>query len=165
MNLIDPVIAELQQEANTTRKMLAVIPENKLSWTPHEKSMSLGRLAAHLAEIPGWVDALVVQDELDLGQSDYTPQVASNMSETLESFDNNLAKALEILKQQSNERLLATWRLKKDGEVLVEMPRMAVIRTWLLSHLIHHRGQLSVFLRLQNVPLPQVYGPTADEGM
>ncbi|MFQ5824341.1 MAG: DinB family protein [bacterium] len=165
MNLIEPILAELEQEAKPTRKMLELIPEDKLKWKPQEKSMTLGRLAAHITEIPGWVDAFVDQDELVLGAVEYEPPTATRVSETLETFDKNLAHAIEKLKPMSDDQLAANWRLKKGDEVIHEIPRIAVIRTWLLSHIIHHRGQLSVYLRLNDVPLPQVYGPTADEGM
>ncbi|MFQ6112506.1 MAG: DinB family protein [bacterium] len=165
MKLIAPILAELEQEAKTTRKMLELLPEDKLKWKPHEKSMTLGRLAAHIAEIPSWVDAFVQQDELVLGAVEYEPPMATSVSETLETFDKNLAYALEKLKPLSDDQLSANWRLKKEEEVIHEMPRLAVVRTWLLSHIIHHRGQLSVYLRLNDVPLPQVYGPTADAEM
>lgn len=165
MNLIEPILAELEQEAKPTRKMLELIPDDKLTWKPHEKSMSLGRLAAHIAEIPSWVEAFIVKDEFVLGAEKYDPPVAQTAQQALEMFDTNLAKALDTLKELSDERLLARWRLKKGDEVVLEMPRIAVIRTWLLNHVIHHRGQLSVYLRLNDVRLPQVYGPSADEGM
>lgn len=165
MSLIKPILAELEQEAKSTRKMLEHVPQDKLSWKPHEKSMSLMQLVAHLAEIPSWVNAFIVQDELDMGDSDYKPPSAATVSEVLQAFDKNLGEALKALKPLTDERLLAIWKLKKGDEVILEMPRINVVRTWLLSHTIHHRGQLSVYLRLNNVPLPQVYGPTADEQM
>ncbi len=165
MNLIDPVLSELSHEAATTRKLLDRVPQPHLAWKPHEKSMTLGRLATHIAEIPGWVSGIVDKDELDIGASGYTPPKIESVAEILAMFDRNIAAATDTLKRQSNDRLLANWRFKKNGQLMFEMPRLAMIRSLLMNHLIHHRGQLSVYLRLQNVPLPSIYGPTADEPM
>ena len=165
MNLIDPVLAELAHEAATTRRLLDRVPERHLAWKPHEKSMTLGRLATHIAEIPGWVGSIVETDEFDIGAGGYVPPTIDRVPEIVAMFDRNVAAATETLKRLSNDRLLAKWQLKKKGQLVVEMPRMGMIRTLLMNHLIHHRGQLSVYLRLQNVPLPSIYGPTADEPM
>lgn len=165
MNMMDPVLAELAHEAATTRRLLERVPERHLAWTPHEKSMTLGRLATHIAELPGWVGTIVEKDEYDIGASGYTPPVIDRVAEIVAMFDRNVAAATEAFRRQSNERLLAKWQLKKKGQLVVEMPRMGMIRSFLMNHLIHHRGQLSVYLRLQNVPLPSIYGPTADEPM
>jgi len=165
MNLIDPVLAELAHESATTRRLLDRVPERHLAWKPHEKSMTLGRLATHIAEIPGWVGSIVETDEFDIGAGGYVPPTIDRVPEIVAMFDRNVAAATEALKRQSNDRLLAKWQLKKKGQLVVEMPRMGMIRTLLMNHLIHHRGQLSVYLRLQNVPLPSIYGPTADEPM
>ena len=162
MNLTELILGELQYEAATTRKMLERVPQASFTWKPHEKSMTLGQLTGHVANLFGtWLTATLSQDEFDLADSH--PLQAENVSEILEHFDQNIASAFELLKTQSDERLLATWRLKRGGQVLFEMPRWAVFRSMVLNHIIHHRGQLSVYLRLQNVPLPPVYGPTADE--
>ena len=165
MNLIDPVLAELAHEAATTRRLLDRVPERHLAWKPHEKSMTLGRLATHIAEIPGWVGSIVEKDEFDVGTGGYVPPTIDRVPEIVAMFDRNVAAATETLKRQSNDRLLAKWQLKKKGQLVVEMPRMGMIRSLLMNHVIHHRGQLSVYLRLQNVPLPSIYGPTADEPM
>jgi len=165
MNLIDPVLAELAHESATTRRLLDRVPERHLAWKPHEKSMTLGRLATHIAEIPGWVGSIVEKDEFDIGAGGYVPPTIDRVPEIVAMFDRSVAAATETLKRQSNDRLLAKWQLKKKGQLVVEMPRMGMIRTLLMNHLIHHRGQLSVYLRLQNVPLPSIYGPTADEPM
>jgi len=165
MNLIDPVLAELAHESATTRRLLDRVPERHLAWKPHEKSMTLGRLATHIAEIPGWVGSIVEKDEFDIAAGGYVPPTIDRVPEIVAMFDRNVAAATETLKRLSNDRLLAKWQLKKKGQLVVEMPRMGMIRTLLMNHLIHHRGQLSVYLRLQNVPLPSIYGPTADEPM
>jgi len=165
MNLIDPVLTELAHEAATTRRLLDRVPERHLAWKPHEKSMTLGRLATHLAEIPGWVGSIVEKDEFDVGAGGYVPPTIDRVPEIVAMFDRNVAAATETLKRQSDDRLLAKWQLKKKGQLVLEMPRVGMIRSLLMNHLIHHRGQLSVYLRLQNVPLPSIYGPTADEPM
>ena len=162
MNLNEPLIAELQIEAGTTRKMLERVPQASLTWRPHEKSRTLGEIAAHIANLPGLFIAALSQDEFD--RHDYKSAVET-VSDILETFDQNVSRALEVLKTQSDERLLSSWRYKYGAQVIFEMPRLVVIRTTALNHLIHHRGQLSVYLRLLNIPLPPVYGPTADEAL
>jgi uncharacterized damage-inducible protein DinB len=165
MNLIDPILAELAHEGATTRRLLERLPQDRLGWQPHQKSMTLGRLATHIAEIPGWVGSIVEKDEFDIGASGYVPPTLGSVAEIIALFDKSVAAATETLKRQGNDRLLAKWQLKKNGKLVVEMPRLGMIRSFLMNHLIHHRGQLSVYLRLQNVPLPSIYGPTADEPM
>ena len=160
MNLNEPLLAELQIEAETTRKMLERVPQDALAWKPHEKSRTLGEIAAHIANLPGLFIATLNQDEFD--RYDYKV-VTDTVADILDTFDRNISNALEVLKTQSNERLLAPWRYKYGEQVIFEMPRLVVIRTTALNHLIHHRGQLTVYLRLLDVPLPPVYGPTADE--
>lgn len=163
MSLNEPLIAELQQESASTRKMLERIPKDKLNWKPHEKSMSLGNLAAHIAEIPNWVSATVDLDELDFANMDYTPPVAESGEQLVNMFDKNLSKAIECLKNADDKKLLGTWKMRKGDKVYFELPKLAVLRSFVLSHSIHHRAQLSVYLRINDIPLPQIYGPTADE--
>jgi len=165
MNMIDPVLAELAHEAATTRRLLERLPQDCLTWKPHEKSMTLGRLAGHIAEIPGRISGILEPDEFDFATGGMTPHTASSAADALAVFNQGVTQATERMKQQTTDRLLATWRLKKGGKLLLEIPRFGAIRSLLLNHLIHHRGQLSVYLRLQNVPLPSIYGPTADEPM
>jgi len=165
MNMIDPVLAELAHEAATTRRLLERLPQAHLTWKPHEKSMTLGRLAGHIAEIPVRISSILEPDEFDFATGGGDSHTASSVADLLAFFDQSVSQATERLKKQTTDRLLATWRLKKGGKQLLEMPRMGAIRFLLLNHLIHHRGQLSVYLRLQNVPLPSIYGPTADEPM
>jgi len=165
MNMIDPVLAELAHGAATTRRLLERLPQAHLTWKPHEKSMTLGRLAGHIAEIPVRISGMLEPDEYDFAAGGGDPHTASSVADLLAFFDQSVSQATERLKKQTTDRLLATWRLKKGGKQLLEMPRMGAIRFMMLNHLIHHRGQLSVYLRLQNVPLPSIYGPTADEPM
>lgn len=163
MSLNEPLVAELQHEAKTTRKMLERLPQESFAWKPHEKSMTLGRLAGHIAELPSMIIPALTQDELDFGSGDYKPFEPTDVSSLLEKFDKNVADAVELLKTQSDEQLGETWRMRNGEQIFFEMPRSSVIRSMSLNHFIHHRGQLSVYLRLLNIPLPSVYGPTADE--
>lgn len=161
MSLSETLAAELRQEALATRKMLERVPQDAFDWKPHEKSSALGRLAGHVAELPGMVVPILTTDEMDFaGHASFAP---SSVAELVEKFDKSVADALKALKDQPDEHLSKTWRMLSSGKVFFELPRGAFIRTVMLNHLIHHRGQLSVYLRLRDVPLPSVYGPTADE--
>ena len=160
MSLSKSFAEELQNEAATTRKMLERVPQDAFDWKPHEKSTALGRLAGHVAELPGMLVSILTKDEMDFG--DFRPFKPASVSELVETLDKNVADAVELLKNQSDEHLPEMWRIKSGEKVFLEMPRAAFIR-WVLSHVVHHRGQLSVYLRLRDVPLPPVYGPTADE--
>lgn len=162
MGLSQPFWMELKDESTTTRRLLERLPENALLWKPHEKSMSMGHLAVHIAQLIQWLNSILNQDEFDLDSPDFKMPDPDSVAGILELFDQALATTVEALKKQPDERLLAPWRMRKGEQIILEMPRTSVIRT-LLSHVIHHRGQLSVYLRLQNVPLPPIYGPTADE--
>jgi uncharacterized damage-inducible protein DinB len=162
MTLIEMLTLELKQEAATTRKMLERVPPEAFDWKPHDKSMSLGRLAAHVAGLHDtWLVTALTQNEFDLKEG--LPFKADSVPEILEAFDQSIARAIEALRTQTDEQLNSPWRLKMSGATIFEMPRWAVMRSMVINHIIHHRGQLSVYLRLQNVPLPSVYGPTADE--
>lgn len=164
MNPMEPMIAELKHEAGTTRRLLERVPQEKLAWQPHAKSMSLGRLAAHIANLPGMLVGALTRDKLDADELKAESPSSESVADILEAFDKKIESALELLKTESNESfMLAPWRYTSGEHVVFEMPRLAVIRFVVLNHIIHHRGQLSVYLRLLDVPLPSVYGPTADE--
>jgi len=163
MNVNEPIIAEVKHEAATTRKLLERVPQDSLLWQPHEKSMTMGRLAAHIASLPRLLVAALTLDEYDTNDFRAQSPSSDSVSSILEAFDKNIAEAHEALKTLSEERLLDPWRYRNGEQVLFEMPRLAVIRFVVLNHIVHHRGQLSVYLRLRDVPLPSVYGPTADE--
>ncbi|HSK73126.1 MAG TPA: DinB family protein [Pyrinomonadaceae bacterium] len=165
MTLGQTLAAELKHEAVSTRKMLERVPEDKFDWQPHEKSMKLGRLASHVAEISHWVNAALTQDELDFATSDYKPETANSARDLVEIFDKTVGEAAGLLENVSDEDIMRKWRLRNGEKIFFELPKIAVIRSMVLNHLIHHRGQLSVYLRLNDVPLPSVYGPTADEPM
>ena len=157
--------AELRQEAISTRKMLERIPSDKLAWKPNEKSMTLERIAGHIVEMVGWTKETLTQDELDFSKHDYTPKVYTDSAEMVADFDKNVAQAVEILGDTSDEMMWKNWRMRNGEEISFEMPKVVVMRSFVMSHLIHHRGQLSVYLRLLDIPVPPIYGPSADEQM
>lgn len=161
--MIDGMLQELEHEVISTRKMLERIPGDALAWKPHEKSMTLGRLAGHVAEIPGWAVDTITKDELNMDGS-YKPADLKSVKDILQLFDKNVALARGTLQGVADATLLKPWSFKVGGHEVFKMPKIAVLRSFVFSHLIHHRGQLSVYLRLKSVPLPQTYGPSADEG-
>ncbi len=165
MRLADPIIAELRHETATTRRMLERAPDDKLTWKPHEKSMTLGRLIRHLADLPSLGRRIFGGDEFVLDPANLQRPVASSHSEAVEILDRNVEDLLSQLAIQDDRAMLSPWRFKRGDVVVFELPRVAALRTMVISHSIHHRGQLSVFLRLLDVPLPPVYGPSADESM
>lgn len=164
MAIKDALIAELKQESSMTRKMLERVPFDKKDWKPHEKSMSLGRLATHVAENTHWISDIIHIDDFDF-MKDYKfiGQVASSASELMEIFQTNLDKALADLSNMSDDDLSKSWTVRRGEQVLYNIPKKVGIRGWGMNHLIHHRGQLSVYLRLLGVPVPGMYGPSADE--
>jgi uncharacterized damage-inducible protein DinB len=165
MIIADGLIAELRGEAPPTRKYLEIIPEADWDWKPHEKSYSLGQLGSHIAESLQWVGATVETDELVFDPAEYKPFVAANCAELLAAFDNNMNEAVKALDGKTDEEMLKIWCMRTPEKVFFEMPRVAVLRAMIINHGIHHRGQLSVYLRLRDVPLPSIYGPTADNPM
>ena len=162
MNPIDAISAELKNEAPITRRMLERVPPDKLAWKPHTKSRTLGEVAGHIAGIPGVFLGNLLQDEFD--HAAYHGAVAT-VPEILETFDRNVARAFETLAALKPEQLLEKWSYRRGEHMIFELPRFVVIRSSTFNHMIHHRGQLSVYLRLLDVPLPGVYGPSADEPM
>jgi uncharacterized damage-inducible protein DinB len=165
MGLNESLIAEYRQEAQTTRKLLERVPLDALGWKPHEKSMTMERLATHVTELYGWPRIVLTTDELDFLIMDHTPPPIGAISDLLQLFDTSVAAALDLLKTQTDEQLLRNWKLRAGEKIFFEMPRISVLRLMVFNHSIHHRGQLSVYLRLRNVPLPSIYGPSADEPM
>lgn len=155
--------AELKQEAISTRKMLERIPADFFSWKPHDKSTEIGNLAHHIARLPSFVKPVLTTEEFDIAASGYQPPVLTSTEELVNFFDSALTEAVENLNAVSDEDLMPTWKLRSGDHTIFEMPRAGVIRALVLSHLIHHRGQLSVYLRLKDIPVPSIYGPSADE--
>jgi uncharacterized damage-inducible protein DinB len=164
MQISDSLLPEFDHEMATTRKTLERIPEDKLDWAPHEKSMSLGRLAGHVAELPNFAIMAIKMDSVDLASGAYQPLTATSRKQALDTFDKAAAGARAAIAGASNETLMQPWTLLYGGKTIFTMPRVGVVRAMTLSHIIHHRGQLSVYLRLNNVPVPSIYGPSADEG-
>jgi uncharacterized damage-inducible protein DinB len=162
MRIIDGLLAELEQEAQTTQRVLERIPQAHLSWKPHPKSMSLGQLALHVATVPGAVAELAALDTVPVPPAFTQPEAAAT-SELLPSLTESVAKAKHLLGGFDDSKMTETWRLQRDGKDILAMPRVAVVRAIMLNHWYHHRGQLLVYLRLLNLPVPSVYGPTADE--
>lgn len=167
MAMKDGLLPEYDHEMRVTRTLLERVPEPDFAWKPHDKSFSLGALAAHLANIPTWTTAVVDLEAFDLGSvpADATPRFPTSREAILSTFDKNVAEARARINAKSDPELFTPWTLKKGGHVLLTIPRIAALRSFVMNHSIHHRGQLSVYLRLRNVPLPMMYGPTADEAM
>jgi uncharacterized damage-inducible protein DinB len=164
MSLSDAFIAELKQEAVATRKCLERIPENTFDWKPHEKSFSMSGLAAHVAEMVGWIKDVAETPELDFAAMEYKPFAPETTAELVEYFDKNLSDATESLKNASDGAMMENWKMRNGEQVYFDTPRIQVLRGFIFNHLVHHRGQLSVYLRLQDIPVPEIYGPSADEG-
>ena len=164
MAIKDALIAEMKHEASLTKKMLSKVPIDKNDWKPHPKSMSLGRLATHVAEIPHWTSDIIHIDDFDFGKDyDFSGKVAKTSEELLDIFQSSLDKAIEDLETMSDDDLSKTWTVRRGEHVMFSTPKKVAIRGWSFSHLFHHRGQLSVYLRLLDVPVPGMYGPSADE--
>lgn len=161
MKLADTILMELDQEAKTTKRVLDRIPEDKLSWKPHPKAFSLGQLALHIASVPGNVAAAAVPDTMEAPT--FTQPEAKSRKEVLDTFSKSLESAKDALQKMDDARLNSTWSLTKNGKVLMAVPRIAFLRSVLMNHNYHHRGQLSVYLRMLDVPVPSIYGPSADE--
>jgi len=159
----DALIAELKYESGLTKKMLERVPVEKGSWSPHEKSMTLGRLATHVAEIPHWISRIISVDDWDFVVQGFSSHTASSHEELMKTFQEKLDKAIADLETMSDDDFNKTWIVRRGDQMRREMPKKVAIRGWGFSHLVHHRGQLSVYLRLLNVPVPGMYGPSADE--
>lgn len=165
MALTDALLPEFDQELSTTRTLLAAVPEARTSFRPHPKSWTLGELSLHLAHLLTWLPSTLTLTELDLdppGGPSFVPPKFESAAATLRMFDTNAKAARAALASASDADLQVPWTLKKHGQALFTLPRAACVRSFVLNHLIHHRGQLTVYLRLVDVPLPPVYGPTAD---
>ena len=161
MAIIDGLLPELEHEAKTTRRVLERVPEGQLGWRPHPKSRTLGELALHVAGTPGAVARFATQSEMQ--PPDFKDQVPNSASELLPALEESIATAKQLLGSMDDATLNTTWRLKRDGREVMAMPRAMLLRSIMLNHWYHHRGQLSVYLRELGVPVPSIYGPSADE--
>jgi len=167
MALRDSLLPEFDHEMQTTRKTLERVPEDKTDWKPHNTSMAMGRLAGHIAEMAGFAASTFHGDSFDFappGGAPVKPTVMTTRKELLELFDKNVADARAAIFKASDEELMKTWTLMNGGKTFFAMPRITVLRSMILNHIIHHRGQLSVYLRMNQVPVPSIYGPSGDEG-
>lgn len=162
MALVDALMPEFDHEMTVTRKLLERVPDDKCDWKPHPKSFSLGQLAQHVATIPMWGSVTVTTTELDIGGGGQLP-AAKSRTDLLAMFDKHVGETRAALTGKTDAELMVPWALKNGSHTIFTMPRAGVWRGFVLSHLIHHRGQLSVYLRLLDVPVPSIYGPSADE--
>jgi uncharacterized damage-inducible protein DinB len=156
------LLGEFDHEMQGTRKTLERIPEDKFDWAPHPKSTKLGKLAQHLAGIPGWMKESLTLDSLDIAKGPAEPELKTR-KEILERFDKNVAAGRAALAAAKDEDFFKPWALMNNGQTIFSMPKIAVVRSFVLNHMIHHRAQMGVYLRLNNVPVPSIYGPSADE--
>ena len=166
MTIAESIIPELDVEMAGTRRCLERIPDDKFDWKAHEKSNSIRWVACHLAEIPGWVEGTLMQDSWDINPPDAEPYQSPTFDTTqeiLDLFDSNVSTAREKIAETPDEEFFKSWSLLSAGETLITMPKLGVIRTWVLNHTIHHRAHLCVYLRMNDLPVPALYGPSGDE--
>ena len=167
MKLSDSLLPEFDREMANTRRTLERVPDDKFGWTPHPRSSSMGALASHIARLGSWAALTIHGDSFDLAPGGVPARFPAldSKDELLATFDQNIGDAREALAGATDEVLLGDWKLLSNGQTLWVMPRIAVLRSFVFNHLIHHRAQLGVYLRLNDLPVPSVYGPSADEGM
>lgn len=163
MAIVDAILPEWDHETRTTRRLLDRIPDAELGWKPHPKSMTLGGLATHLASLLSWGMVILNDPSFDLAGAGPNLQPMASRAEVLQTFDRNVSAVRAALIGRTDPELLVPWTLKRANHELMTLPKIAAFRSFLLNHMIHHRGQLSVFLRLRDVPVPAIYGPSADE--
>jgi len=161
MNLADTIWMEVEQEAQTTKRVLERVPADKLGWKPHPKSFSLGQLAMHIASAPGSIAAAATPDSFEA--PGFNQAQPGNLQEILDTFSKGLVATKESLKKMDDARMAASWSLTMNGKPIMSMPRVSFLRSVMMNHIYHHRGQLSVYLRILDVPVPSIYGPSADE--
>lgn len=167
MRISETFLPEFDYEMASTRKTLERVPDEKFDWKPHEKSMAMGELATHITNLLTWGARALETESVDIappGQPPLRAEPINTRDEILKTFDKNASAAREAIAGASDEQLLQTWTLLHGGREIFKLPRTAVLRSFLMNHLIHHRAQLSVYLRLNDIPVPSLYGPSADEG-
>ncbi len=166
MPISDSLLSEFDHEMATTRKVLDRCPDDKFGWKPHQKSFSMAGLATHIANMAGWSTEVVNKDSLDVapaGAPPYKEQPVASRRELLEKFDKNLSAARAAIAATKDDHWMKPWTLLAGGQTIFTLPRVATYRSMILNHIVHHRGQMSVYLRLNDVPVPSIYGPSADE--
>lgn len=163
MTIAEVFLLELDLEANVTRRILERVPIEKGDWKPHVKNFSLLHLAAHVAELPNYLFITIDQDELDFAKMDYKPSVPASINELLSTFETNLKKAREALMKCTDEKMKKNWTMRSGETIYFSIPRVSVIINFCMNHLVHHRAQLGMYLRLLDIPVPGSYGPTADD--
>ena len=163
--MFEPILNEMREEAAVTRRILERIPADKLSWKPHRKSMSLGQLALHLANVPGRLTKILQQDQFEVPPENSDPPAPKNIEEVRAVFEQSCKAAEEYVSGMTEQSAQAPWRLMLKGKQVFSKPRAAVVRSIMMNHCYHHRGQLSVYLRLLDVPVPVIYGRSADESL
>jgi len=167
MTISESILPEFDQEMAHTRKTLERVPDDKLAWKPHPKSFAMGPLAQHLATMVGWTKETMTMDSFDYappGAPPYQPPPITSSKDLLDTFDKGAAAARATIVGASDEHMLKPWSLLAGGKTIMTMPRVTVLRTFVMNHCIHHRAQLGVYLRLNDIPVPSIYGPSADEG-
>jgi len=163
MAISQALLQEYDREMATTRKMLERFPEDKVEWRPHETCMTMGRLAGHVAELAGWATVTMNQDKLEMDPSNYKPNIVTSRAEALKQFDETVKAGRAALAGASDETYMKPWTFVAGGQALFTMPKIAVLRSFVMNHMIHHRGQLAAFYRIAGVPVPSIYGPSKDE--
>ena len=159
MSIAASMLGEFDNEMATTRKVLARVPDGDAAWKPHPKSFSMGELASHIADMVAWSQGTLTQPDFDFnppGGTPYATPAFTTTAELLTAFDSNVAAARAVLEATTDQAMMANWSLKSGGEVLMTMPRIVVLRAFIMNHIIHHRGQLSVYLRIRDIPAPSI---------
>jgi uncharacterized damage-inducible protein DinB len=168
MSIAESLLPEFDREMGLTRQLLERVPNEKASWKPHPKSFSLGDLSRHIANLPTWAVSTMKQTEFDInppGGPSFSPVQFESMAATLKALDDNVRTTRGVIAGATDGEMMVMWTFKNGGKTVFSMPRVAVLRSFVMNHMIHHRGQLTVYLRELDVPLPQMYGPTADSPM
>ena len=163
MAMSQALLPEFDREMAVTRKMLERFPEDKVEWRPHDTCMTLGRLAGHVAELVGWTIPTMTQDKLEMDPSTYNPALVKSSAEAVKKFDETVKAAREAIASASDETFMKPWTFVAGGKTVFTMPKAAVLRGFVMNHMIHHRGQLAAFYRIAGVPVPSLYGPSKDE--
>jgi uncharacterized damage-inducible protein DinB len=163
MRIAETILPEFDREMASTRRMLERFPEDKVEWRPHETCMTMGRLAGHVAELAGWVVPTMAQDKLEMDPKTYNPAIIKSRADALKQFDETVKTARAAIAGASDETFMKPWTFVAGGQTVFTMPKIAVYRSFVMNHMIHHRGQLAAFYRVAGVKVPSLYGPSKDE--